>query len=102
MRTRSIGAIARSLGYAAVAATIVAAAFHFRQDDPKPREAVGIAPASATNSLARELAHCQAIGMAAKGDAACAAAWAESRQRFFSYTPPLSAPAATANAGSAQ
>ena len=102
MHTRGIGAIPRCIGYAAVAAAIVAAAFHFRQHDPKPREPVGIAATSATNSLARELAHCQAIGMAAKGDAACAAAWAESRQRFFSYTPPLSAPAATAKAGSPQ
>ncbi len=33
--------------------------------------------------LARELARCRAIGMAAKDDAACTAAWAENRRRFF-------------------
>jgi conjugative transfer region protein TrbK len=102
MRARGIGAISGSIGYAAVAAAIVATAFHFRQHDPKPRASVDIAAASGTNSLARELAHCQALGMAAKSDAACVAAWAESRRRFFSYTSPPSTPAATAKAGPPQ
>jgi len=35
--------------------------------------------------LARELARCREIGMAAKDDAACEAAWAENRRWFFTY-----------------
>jgi len=46
--------------------------------------------------LARELARCRAIGMAAKDDAACDAAWAENRRRFFSGVPPSDRPAAPA------
>jgi len=49
------------------------------------------APAPA-DPLARELAHCREIGMAADRDPACEAAWAENRQRFFTYAP-SSAPA---------
>lgn len=49
------------------------------------------APA-ATDRLARELARCREIGMAADNDPVCKAAWAENRQRFFTYTP-SSAPA---------
>ena len=44
-----------------------------------------------SDPLAPELARCQAIGMAAKDDAACEAAWAENRRRFFTYRPADSA-----------
>ena len=44
-------------------------------------------PATESDPLAPELARCQAIGMAAKDDAACEAAWAENRRRFFTYRP---------------
>ncbi len=33
------------------------------------------------------MAHCQTLGMAAENDAACQAAWAENRRRFFNETP---------------
>jgi conjugative transfer region protein TrbK len=36
-----------------------------------------------TDPLTHELLRCQAIGMAVKDDAACEAAWAENRRRFF-------------------
>ena len=48
-------------------------------------------PAAVSDPLAPELARCQAIGMAAKDDAACEAAWAENRRRFFTYRPADSA-----------
>jgi len=44
------------------------------------------APAT-TDPLARELERCRDIGVAAENDPACKAAWAENRQRFFTYTP---------------
>jgi conjugative transfer region protein TrbK len=43
-------------------------------------------------ALTRELARCQQIGVAAKNDARCDAAWAENRRRFFSYGPARPAP----------
>jgi conjugative transfer region protein TrbK len=84
MRAPSIAAAARSIGCAAMAAAIIAAALHFRPD-PKPHDPAGAAAAGSADRLARELARCQALGMAAKDDAACAAAWAETRRRFFTY-----------------
>ena len=51
-------------------------------------------PATVSDPLAPELARCQAIGMAAKDDAACEAAWAENRRRFFTYRPADSAASA--------
>ena len=57
----------------------------------------GCASASVqSNPLARELARCQAIGMTAKDDAACEAAWVENRQRFFTYRQPTEASPAVA------
>ena len=95
MRAGGIRAIARSFGYGAVAVAIVAAALHFRPDDPKAPDLTGDATASATDRLVRELAHCQGLGTAAKDDPACAAAWAENRRRFFSYAPMPSTAAAS-------
>ena len=77
-----IPAVARGAGYVAVAVALAAAALHFRQDRAAPL-ARPPTPAVESDSLAPELARCQAIGMAAKDDAACEAAWAENRRRFF-------------------
>ena len=51
-----------------------------------------LAAPAATDRLARELARCREIGIAADSDPACKAAWAENRRRFFTYAP-SSAPA---------
>jgi conjugative transfer region protein TrbK len=85
-RTFQIQAIERTIDCVVVAAAIAAIAFHFRHSDagapvPLPVPSIGSDP------LAPELARCQAIGMAAKDDPACEAAWAENRRRFFTYRP---------------
>ncbi|HTT80995.1 MAG TPA: putative entry exclusion protein TrbK-alt [Stellaceae bacterium] len=102
MRIVGIGAISRCVGYAAVAAAIVAAVLHFRQQDVKQPDLIGIAAASSTDQLARELAHCEAIGMAARDDPACAAAWAENRRRFFDSALVPDAPVVNAKPGQPQ
>jgi conjugative transfer region protein TrbK len=102
MRAARIKAISRSIGYAAVAAAIFAAALHFRQHERKPLDPVGFAGASSTDRLARELAHCQALGTAAENDPSCASAWAENRRRFFGKALSPDAPAATAKPGQPQ
>jgi conjugative transfer region protein TrbK len=38
---------------------------------------------SRPDPLAAAMARCQTLGMAAENDAACQAAWAENRRRFF-------------------
>jgi conjugative transfer region protein TrbK len=81
-----IPAIARAAGYAAVAASIAAAAVHFRHDRIDATNILW-GPSMQRDPLAPELARCQTIGMAAQNDAACQAAWAESRRRFFTYRP---------------
>ena len=90
MRDRlfNIGAVARIVGFVAVAAATVATAVHLRHDDGKAGAGAASAaiPAS-SDPLARELARCRVIGMAAKDDPGCDAAWAENRRRFFSYRP---------------
>ena len=93
MRVRpfQIPAIARAAGYAAVAAAIAATVLHLRQDDAGAAATVRT-PSIESDPLAPELARCKAIGMPAKDDAACEAAWAENRRRFFSYQ---SAPSTT-------
>jgi conjugative transfer region protein TrbK len=96
MRAVGIGAITRSIGFAAVAAVIVAAALHFRQHDPKPPDPSSIAAAPSRDRLARELARCEQLGVPAKDDPACAAAWAENRRRFFGSALSPDAPAASA------
>ena len=94
-RPLNIATIGRAVGFVAVAAAIVAIALHFHRND----EAGACArrarrPIRAIRSR-RELARCQAIGMAAQDDAACEAAWAENRRRFFTYRPAASAASAT-------
>jgi len=95
MRVRpfQITAIARAAGYAAVAAAIATTVLHFRHDDAGASATVRT-PSIESDPLAPELARCKAIGMAAKDDAACEAAWAENRLRFFTYRPTDGAPSA--------
>ena len=90
-RPLQIRAIARAAGYVAVAAAIAATALHFRHDGTSAPAPARQCLRPTSDPLARELARCQAIGMAAKDDAACEAAWAENRRRFFTYRPADSA-----------
>ena len=89
-RLFQIQALARATGYVVVAVAITATAFHFRHDGTGA-SAPARMPAAVSDPLAPELARCQAIGMAAKDDAACEAAWAENRRRFCTYRPAGSA-----------
>jgi conjugative transfer region protein TrbK len=93
-RLPNVPAIGRAVGFALVAAAIVAATLHFRQNEPRGLEA---GSAAASTPLTEELRRCQAIAARAEDDAACEAAWAESRRRFFTYDPtpiPAASPAA--------
>jgi conjugative transfer region protein TrbK len=81
-----IGALGRALGFVAVAAIIVVIAVHLRRGDEVAR-APSLAPSASSDPIARELARCQSIGMAAEDDAGCKAAWAENRRRFFASPP---------------
>ncbi len=90
-RLLNVAAIGRAAAFALVAVAIVATAVHFRHGGT-PRAALS-APSRTSDPLALRLARCQAIGMAAKDDASCEAAWAENRRRFFVYRPPASAAA---------
>jgi conjugative transfer region protein TrbK len=83
-------AIARAAAYAAVAAAIGGTVLTVRHND-MDAPASARAPAPGNDTLASELSHCQTIGMVAKDDAACEAAWAENRRRFFTYRPADSA-----------
>jgi conjugative transfer region protein TrbK len=88
-----ISAITRAAAYAAVASVIGATVLTVRHND-RDTPASARAPATGSDPLASELARCQTIGMAAKDDAACEAAWAENRHRFFTYRPADSATSA--------
>ena len=77
-------AIARATGYVLVAAAIAVTALYFRHNGTGASAPVRM-PAVQSDPLAAELARCQTIGMAAKDDAACEAAWAENRRRFLTY-----------------
>jgi conjugative transfer region protein TrbK len=92
MRTRqlNIAAIGRAAGFVLVAGAIVATAISFHRDDPR-QNAPASSPAIQSDPLARELARCQTIGMAAQNNGSCEAAWAENRRRFFGYRPAPSA-----------
>jgi len=88
MRARplEIAALGRVAGFVLVAAAIIVTAFRLdpRKAEPAPNSMLS---ALAGDPLAAELARCQAIGMAAQSDSACASAWAESQRRFFTYRP---------------
>jgi conjugative transfer region protein TrbK len=80
----NIAAWARALGLVAVTIATVMASVHFRDKDAGIVAAAKLGfPAHETDPLADQLARCRAIGMAALEDAACKAAWAENRRRFF-------------------
>ena len=85
-RLLNLPAIARATGFVLVAVAIVAATLHFREATSRlPVHTPN--PAVATDRLADELKRCQVLAAQAKDDAACEAAWAESRLRFFTYQP---------------
>jgi conjugative transfer region protein TrbK len=85
-RLLNMSAIGRAVGFALVAAAIVAAALHFRTSAPRMPD-LHVSPAVASDPLTEELQRCQALATQAKDDAACEAAWAESGRRFFTYPP---------------
>ncbi len=89
-RLFNMPAIGRAVGFALVAVAIVAAALHFRTSEPHV-QGLHVSPAAASDPLTEELQRCQALATQAKDDAACEAAWTESRRRFFTYQPALSA-----------
>ncbi len=97
-RLLNLPAIARAIGFALVAVAIVAATLHFREAPSRLRDHAA-SPAATSDPLSDELKRCQLIASEAKDDAACEAAWAESRRRFFTYRPApgtATAPAASA------
>ena len=75
----------RVAGFIAIAAMILAAGFLVGNKAASPSMEALDAPPTAADPLAAALAHCQAIGLAAQGDAPCEAAFAENRRRFFTY-----------------
>jgi len=85
-RLLNMPAIGRAVGFALVAIAIVAAALHFRTSESHV-QGLNVSPAAASDQLTEELQRCQALATQAKDDAACEAAWAESRRRFFTYQP---------------
>jgi conjugative transfer region protein TrbK len=89
-RLPNLPAIGRGLGFVLVAAAIVVAALHFRTSEPRV-QGLHVSPAATSDPLAEELLRCQAPATQARDDAACEAAWAESRRRFFTYPPAPSA-----------
>lgn len=61
---------------------LVAASLHLRHV-PHDVGVPDLGPPGSRDRLAAGLARCQALGMKADGDPACAAIWAENRKRFF-------------------
>ena len=93
-RLLNLPAIGRAVGFALVAAAIVAAALRFRTSEPRV-QGLHVSLAAASDPLTEELQRCQALATQAKDDPACEVAWAESRRRFFTYPPAATAPAAS-------
>jgi conjugative transfer region protein TrbK len=85
-RLLNIPAIGRAAGCLLVAAAIIAAAVRFHRQGP-PHALPTSLLASRPDPLAAAMARCQTLGMAAENDAACQAAWAENRRRFFNDSP---------------
>lgn len=82
----------RATGFVLVALAVGAASFQLSyRTHTAPSQFSGATAAG--DGLVSELASCRAIGMAAKDDPTCEAAWAENRRRFFTYRPPPSAAA---------
>jgi conjugative transfer region protein TrbK len=85
--------IARAAGFVLVAIAIIAATLHFR-DAPSHVQNRNAGREAAPDPLSDELKRCQVLATQAKDDAACEAAWAENRRRFFTHRPaPNAAPA---------
>ncbi len=85
-RLLNMPAIGRAVGFSLVAVAIVAAALHFRTSPPRG-QGLRMSSAPTSDQLTGELQRCQTLATLAKDDAACEAAWAESRRRFFTYQP---------------
>ena len=94
-RLFSLPTVARVSGFALVAVAIVATAIHINRHERSPRLPRMVVVAPATDPLTQEITRCEALGMAAEQDAKCGAAWAENRQRFFTYRPANSGSRAT-------
>jgi conjugative transfer region protein TrbK len=94
MRSRllNLPTVTRAAGFALVAMAIIAATLHLR-GAPSHALKRSAGPEAAPDRLTDELQRCQVLAEQAKDDAACEAAWAESRRRFFTYQ---SAPKAAA------
>jgi conjugative transfer region protein TrbK len=73
----------RTVGLFAVAAAIAVWAVNLRHATPRPIGHAGVAATVPADPLARDLARCVTLGIAAKDDARCQAAWAANRLRFF-------------------
>jgi conjugative transfer region protein TrbK len=85
-RLFNLPAVARAAGFALMAAAMFATAIRLGHYEPSPRlPRMVVVPQS--DSLTHEITRCDALGRAAEQDARCDAAWAENRQRFFSYRP---------------
>jgi conjugative transfer region protein TrbK len=84
----NFAATGRAVGFALIALAIAAVGLHRRHDE-EPAGAPPPVPSIPSDALARELTRCQAIGIAAEDDAACKAAWAENRRRFFASSPTM-------------
>jgi conjugative transfer region protein TrbK len=80
-------AFGRALGLLAIALLLILAALRVHRGEGITPSAPP-APSLSVDPLARELAHCRAIGLAAADDADCKAAWAENRRRFFDPSAP--------------
>jgi conjugative transfer region protein TrbK len=79
LETRAFG---RGLGLIAIALLIIMAALRVHRGEGFTPSAPP-APSLSSDPLARELARCRAISLAAADDADCKAAWAENRRPFF-------------------
>ena len=78
--------VRRSMLLAGIGATLIAGAVFMagKEDEDGLRvRSVTLAPALTETPLRAEFARCNALGTAAADDAACRAAWAENRRRFF-------------------
>jgi conjugative transfer region protein TrbK len=84
LETRAFG---RGLGLIAIALLVTLAAIRVHRGESFALSAPP-APSLSADPLARELARCRAIGLAAGDDADCKAAWAENRRRFFGSSAP--------------
>ncbi len=83
---RLIGRVGRAGAFALLGAAILISAIRFHQEKPTPvLPPLSVPPpvAQADTSLDATLERCRAIAQPEDVDAACRAAWAEVRRRFF-------------------